>query len=412
MNLKVMFISYSFYKGGAGIAAGKFKNLLNSKFKVMSVSQDEVRKISFQFVKRLIGYMVFKFTFYDVNPIKHSLNFFSYSPVIRKLQQNDVIFNVHWVNNDTLSVFDINKIPCGTVLTLHDEWFYLGSEHYARLNDDRYYLGYNFFRMGEFGVNWNYLIWKIKMSQVAGLKDRIIVTVPSNWMRERASKSLILNGFDIRLLPNPINTDLFYPIKNELELREYFGLEPNDFVLVFGAIDGSKNKIKGGAVLEESLRVLKEIIPKHFRKIKIVTFGEQAAYVDKDYFFEKISLGHISSPEELNRVYNIADCVLVPSIVEAFGQVAAEAQASGKLVVCFNTSGLKDIVVDDVTGFLVEPYDASQFANKILEVMLMEKDRVSEVEKEARDRIIEKFSLEAVRIQYESIIDDAFRLRD
>jgi glycosyltransferase involved in cell wall biosynthesis len=42
---------------------------------------------------------------------------------------------------------------------------------------------------------------------------------------------------------------------------------------------------------------------------------------------------------------------------EPFGLVAAEAQSCGTPVVAYRRGGLEDIIVDGVTGFLVEPGD-------------------------------------------------------
>ena len=40
------------------------------------------------------------------------------------------IINLHWINSETLSLFDISRINKKVVLTLHDMWAFCGSEHY------------------------------------------------------------------------------------------------------------------------------------------------------------------------------------------------------------------------------------------------------------------------------------------
>jgi D-inositol-3-phosphate glycosyltransferase len=64
----------------------------------------------------------------------------------------------------------------------------------------------------------------------------------------------------------------------------------------------------------------------------------------------------------LSTWYRAADVVLVPSRAESFGLVALEAAACGAPVVASDVGGLRTIVDDGHTGFLVDSRDPSAFA--------------------------------------------------
>ena len=58
-------------------------------------------------------------------------------------------------------------------------------------------------------------------------------------------------------------------------------------------------------------------------------------------------------PEEVPELMASHDVVLVPSLAEGFGLVAAEAIAAGRWVVASDVGGLRDVVIDGVNGTLV-----------------------------------------------------------
>jgi D-inositol-3-phosphate glycosyltransferase len=68
---------------------------------------------------------------------------------------------------------------------------------------------------------------------------------------------------------------------------------------------------------------------------------------------------------ELADYYRAADVCLVPSLTESFGLVALEAAACGTPVVAASVGGLRSIVVDGETGFLVEGRDPLEWATAV-----------------------------------------------
>ena len=73
--------------------------------------------------------------------------------------------------------------------------------------------------------------------------------------------------------------------------------------------------------------------------------------------------------EQLAMYYAMADVCVVPSLTESFGLVALEAQALGTPVVAASVGGLREVVEDGVTGYLVEGHDPEDYARAIADVL-------------------------------------------
>ncbi|MGZ4688589.1 MAG: glycosyltransferase [Acidimicrobiia bacterium] len=69
--------------------------------------------------------------------------------------------------------------------------------------------------------------------------------------------------------------------------------------------------------------------------------------------------------ERLATFYRAADVCLVPSRTESFGLVALEAAACGTPVVAANVGGLRSLVDDGGTGFLIDGRDPADFAGPV-----------------------------------------------
>lgn len=410
----IVFVSFSFKSGGAAIAAKKFKLIVDKYIGMRSVSISQDCTNKYHFAKRLVSLALSKLQ-YDGNKVKHSLNLFSYRPVLDSFLDKGRLHHIHWINNDMLSIFDFGRIPSGSIITLHDEWLYCGSEHCYKVTDNTrdFEGGYKLFRGDVWGVNWNSIVWKVKCRGLMGRRD-LIFTVPSHWMLGRARKSFILNGADIRLLPNPIDVDQFIPVSEDSinSFRHGIGFSPDDIVVLFGAVGGRLNYLKGSHLLDEAFAVLAASLDGELlRKVKLLDFGGKGTARGFLYGFENVSLGHISDPSELALLYSSADFLVMPSLVESFGQVAAESLACETPVVSFDTSGLADIVIDGQTGFTAQFNCADDLARKIEKIITIGHEQRVELGRAGRKHIASKFSCPIIALQYEKIINDAISLK-
>ncbi|MGA8597315.1 MAG: glycosyltransferase family 4 protein, partial [Bryobacteraceae bacterium] len=98
---------------------------------------------------------------------------------------------------------------------------------------------------------------------------------------------------------------------------------------------------------------------------------------------------------ELPEIYRTAEIVVSPSVCyEGFGIPAAEAAASGLPVIVTRAGGLAELVVDGVTGYVVDRGDSGQLARAMTQLLLDDGARRS-MGFEGRKRAVELFSWEA-----------------
>ena len=93
-------------------------------------------------------------------------------------------------------------------------------------------------------------------------------------------------------------------------------------------------------------------------------------------------------------VYDAADIICQLSHwEEVFGWMIAEGMAYSKPVVATRVGGIPELVVDQVTGFLVEPGDTKMMADMVLR-LLADRDLRESLGRAGRLRASEKFCLQ------------------
>lgn len=99
--------------------------------------------------------------------------------------------------------------------------------------------------------------------------------------------------------------------------------------------------------------------------------------------------GFLATDELQAELGRCAALVMTPKWVEAFGNVAIEAMATGVPVITYNRGGPAAIVVDGVTGFVTTPDDVAALARAV--------DRIGEIDRLCcRQRVDAEFSSAAM----------------
>jgi glycosyltransferase involved in cell wall biosynthesis len=184
--------------------------------------------------------------------------------------QTDVV-HMHWVNGEMISIADIGKIKKPLVWTLHDMWGIAGAEHYC--DDSRARDGYNTENrpQGEAGFDLNSWTWKRKVKH---WKEPILITTPSRWMAEKIRESALMKDWPVMPIANPIDTDVWRPINQEVA-REELGLPQGVPLILFGAVNGESDPRKGFDLLLDALPLLKQSLDSQgVNSLGLVVFGQ------------------------------------------------------------------------------------------------------------------------------------------
>lgn len=275
----------------------------------------------------------------------------------RIINMSDIdILHIHGIYHEMFSIGDFAKVKKPILWTLHDMWAFCGAEHLA--NDARFIDGYRKSNRpsSEKGFDFNRFTWNRKKRLWLKAFDLVC---PSHWLAECARASALMNGWPISIIPNALDTHVWKPIDRSAA-RELLDLPHHVPLVLFGASSATSDYNKGFDLLVESLRALR--LMHSFDSLQLIVFGGNEPLDSLNIGFPVRFIGRLHDDLSLRAYYSAADVFLVPSRLESFCQTASEAHACGTPVVAFSSTGLKDVVEHQETGYLAQPYDTRDFA--------------------------------------------------
>ncbi len=166
-----------------------------------------------------------------------------------------------------------------------------------------------------------------------------------------------------------VDPAMFRPI-DKAEARSKIRASAGPLLLFVGRLE----RLKG---VDIAIRAVAELHVRGRQGVRLLVLGEDSRDADES---EKERLKAVASAagvrdsiefvgsvahHELPYFYSAADVCVMPSYSESFGLVGLEAQACGCPVVASDVSGLRSVVRDGVTGFLVAGDHATDYADRI-----------------------------------------------
>ena len=102
-------------------------------------------------------------------------------------------------------------------------------------------------------------------------------------------------------------------------------------------------------------------------------------------------IGKLQQKEVISLLHD-SHIYLQPSIQEGFCNAVLEAQAAGLLCIVSDAEGLSENILDENTGWVVPKRNAIYLADKIIEIILLDKEKKKEIRQMARTRVDRLFN--------------------
>ncbi|MEE2662248.1 MAG: glycosyltransferase family 4 protein [Pseudomonadota bacterium] len=235
---------------------------------------------------------------------------------------------------------------------------------------------------------------KKKYNAIMTKGDRVIAI--SDFIRQHVCENYNTPHEKIRVISRGIDLDIFNPsvvsAERIVQLANSWRLNDHSPVIM---LPGRLTRWKGQSILIEAARILSR------PGVRVLLVGDDQGRTRyrrelenriRKNGMEKII--HITGPcRDMAAAYMLADVVVSPSTdPEAFGRVAAEALAMGRLVVASDHGGARETVEDGKTGWLVPPGDPNALAralNRALDMTNEDRRKHSQI---AIKRIQENFA--------------------
>lgn len=218
-----------------------------------------------------------------------------------------------------------------------------------------------------------------------------------------ANETNLYSSKEIGIIPFGVDTEVFKPIT----IIKMF----DEDTLVLGTVKSLSYKY-GIEYLLEAFKIIKEKLPD--KKIKLLLVGDgilkkslqrkaKELNINNDVIFYG-SVPHNKVPE----MYNMIDIAVFPSVWESFGVSNLEAASCEKPQVASNLGGFPEIIDDGVTGFLVQPGNPKDIADKVIK-LIDDKSLRIKMGKSARKKVIKEFNwndnVQSMILEYKKVLE-------
>ena len=154
-----------------------------------------------------------------------------------------------------------------------------------------------------------------------------------------------------------------------------------------------------------------KIVKKKYKKIKFVIMGSfdinNPNSIKKKYLENNINQGHIHYIGFKDNPFSIVkkvDCIVLPSYREGLSRSLLESMALSKPIIASNVPGCKELVINNLNGFLCEPKSSNHLAETMIKIINLNHMEIQAMGKKSVELIKEKYTTKIVLDKFLKII--------
>jgi N-acetyl-alpha-D-glucosaminyl L-malate synthase BshA len=233
-----------------------------------------------------------------------------------------------------------------------------------------------------------------------GIENSDGVTAISSYLREKTLQEFQIQR-PIEVIPNFVNCDLYKPLEgNERNGgRAAFAAEGERILLHLSNFRPVK---RVQDVINVFAQVTREV-PSH-----LLLVGDGPERSNAEYLVHSLKLQDrvhfLGKQDEVHRLLPLADLLLMPSKLEAFGLAALEAAACRVPTIATRQGGVPELIEDGINGRLLAVGDVDGMAHAAI-ALLRDPQALDDMAVAARQTAQQKFCASKIIPQYEAFYE-------
>jgi glycosyltransferase involved in cell wall biosynthesis len=218
---------------------------------------------------------------------------------------------------------------------------------------------------------------------------------------KKVPKSLIRSGIQLTPTSGRSNVEKDNRAENKIQ-RALKGIPPDSWRVAYvGNFKPQKNPMDLARVAFE---VLKQKPNTHFLlagegelQMSVENWCRDQGILEHVHF-----LGWCRRYDDVQKIFDASNCFLMTSLWEGLPRSLVESFAAGKPAVAYGVDGVRDILVDEETGFLIPPGNVQLAAEKIL-WLAEHPEKAAKMGEKGRERITKDFDIDLMVRQQEEL---------
>lgn len=227
------------------------------------------------------------------------------------------------------------------------------------------------------------------------------------------SKVFFQNNDDIEILVNRkyVNKNIVERIPGSgIELEKFLPQKKlNNLDKVVFLFIGRLVKLKGiFEYVEASKNIINEFTNVEFQVLGPLWEQNRGNYlINKETVesWKKEGIVYLGETSDVRKFIINADCIVLPSYREGISNVLLEAASMERAIVTTNVTGCRDVVEDEINGFLCEPANVEDLTAKLKRMFLLSEEERMQMGKAGRIKMIKEYDKKKVLFAYINAIN-------